>query len=91
MGKVKNRWLIAASAVGVHISIGSAYAWSVFTNPMVAQYGWETTEISLAFSIAIFMLGFSAAFMGRFVEKQGPRRSAMLAAIFLVLVLLVLD
>ena len=82
MGKVKNRWLIAASAVGVHISIGSAYAWSVFTNPMVAQYGWETTEISLAFSIAIFMLGFSAAFMGRFVEKQGPKKSAMLAAIF---------
>ena len=82
MEKVKNRWLIAASAVGVHISIGSAYAWSVFTNPMAEQFGWETTEISLAFSIAIFVLGFSAAFMGRFVEKQGPRKSAMLAAIF---------
>jgi len=82
MEKVKNRWLIAASAVGVHISIGSAYAWSVFTNPMVDQYGWETTEISMAFSIAIFILGFAAAFMGRFVEKQGPRKSAMLSAIF---------
>lgn len=80
--KIKNRWLIAASAVGVHISIGSAYAWSVFTNPMVNEFGWETTEISLAFSIAIFMLGFSAAFMGKFVEKQGPKKSAMLAALF---------
>ncbi|AXI08134.1 MFS transporter [Oceanobacillus sp. 143] len=82
MEKVKNRWLIAASAVGVHISIGSAYAWSVFTNPMVNQYGWEVTEVSFAFSIAIFMLGFSAAFMGRFVEKHGPRKSAILSAIF---------
>lgn len=82
MQKVKNRWLIAASAVGIHISIGSAYAWSVFTNPMVNQYGWDTTQISLAFSIAIFFLGTSAAFMGRFVEKQGPRKSAMLAATF---------
>lgn len=80
--RVKNRWLIAASAVGVHISIGSAYAWSVFTNPMVNEFGWETTEISLAFSIAIFMLGVSAAFMGKFVEKQGPKKSAMLAALF---------
>lgn len=80
--KTKNRWLIAASAVGVHISIGSAYAWSVFTKPMVSTYGWEQTQVSLAFSIAIFMLGMSAAFMGRFVEKQGPRRSAMLAATF---------
>ncbi len=82
MQKVKNRWLIAASAVGIHISIGSAYAWSVFTNPMVNQYGWDTTQISLAFSIAIFFLGTSAAFMGRFVEKHGPRKSGMLSAIF---------
>lgn len=82
MQKVKNRWLIAASAVGIHISIGSAYAWSVFTNPMVDQYGWDTTQVSLAFSIAIFFLGTSAAFMGRFVEKNGPRKSGMLAAIF---------
>ncbi|NJW55676.1 OFA family MFS transporter, partial [Salinimicrobium sp. CDJ15-91] len=35
MKKVKNRWLIAASAVGIHLSIGSVYAWSVFTTPLV--------------------------------------------------------
>lgn len=82
MKKTKNRWLIAASAVGIHISIGSAYAWSVFTNPLVEQFGWETTQVSLAFSIAIFCLGMSAAFMGRFVERHGPRKSAMLSALF---------
>ncbi|GGA81070.1 L-lactate MFS transporter [Ornithinibacillus halotolerans] len=82
MEKVKNRWLIAASALGVHLSIGSAYAWSVFTNPMIDTYGWTQTQVSTAFSIAIFFLGFSAAFMGRFVEKNGPRKSSMLAALF---------
>lgn len=82
MKKVKNRWLIAASAVGIHISIGSAYAWSVFTNPMVDTFGWDTTQVSFAFSLAIFFLGMSAAFMGRFVEKNGPRKSGMLSALF---------
>lgn len=82
MGKVKNRWLIAASALGIHLSIGSAYAWSVFTNPLADAYGWSTTEVSFAFSIAIFFLGTSAAFMGRFVEKHGPRKSGMLSALF---------
>ncbi|MEN2767401.1 L-lactate MFS transporter [Ornithinibacillus xuwenensis] len=81
MEKVKNRWLIAASAVGIHLSIGSAYAWSVFTNPMIDEYGWSQTQVSTAFSIAIFFLGFSAAFMGRFVEKGGPRKSGMLAGL----------
>ncbi|MDY0404425.1 OFA family MFS transporter [Virgibacillus sp. 179-BFC.A HS] len=80
--KVKNRWLIAISGVGIHISIGSAYAWSVFTNPMAEKYGWGTTEISFAFSLAIFFLGFAAAFMGGFVEKHGPRKSGMLSALF---------
>lgn len=82
MNKVKNRWLIALSAVGIHICIGSAYAWSVFTNPIADEYGWSTSQISFAFSIAIFILGFSAAFMGSFVEKRGPRVSGMLAALF---------
>src|SRR5699024_3237522 len=82
MQKGKNRWLIAASAVGIHISIGSAYAWSVFTNPLADQYGWDTTQISLAFSLAIFFLGTSAAFMGRFVERKGPKTSGMIAALF---------
>ncbi|MGM8211531.1 L-lactate MFS transporter [Virgibacillus sp. W0430] len=82
MEKTKNRWLIAASALGIHLSIGSAYAWSVFTNPLSDQFGWSQTEISLAFSIAIFFLGTSAAFMGGFVEKKGPKTSGMLAAVF---------
>lgn len=82
MQKVKNRWLIAASGVGLHISIGAVYAWSVFQNPMAEEFGWSTTEISFAFSLAIFCLGFSAAFMGKFVEKHGPRRSGLVAAVF---------
>ncbi|SEA24791.1 MFS transporter, OFA family, oxalate/formate antiporter [Thalassobacillus cyri] len=82
MKKTKNRWLIALSAVGIHISIGSVYAWSVFTNPLIEQYGWSLSGVSLTFSIAILFLGLSAAFMGHFVEKYGPRVSGMVAASF---------
>lgn len=81
-GKLKNRWLIALAAVGIHISIGSVYAWSVFTNPLAEQFGWSLSAISLTFSIAIAFLGLSAAFMGHFVEKYGPRRSGLVSAAF---------
>lgn len=81
MKKVKNRWLIAICALGVHLSIGSAYAWSIFSNPISEQLGWSDTHVSLAFSIAIFFLGSSAAFAGRFVEKHGPKKSGMLSAV----------
>jgi len=83
--KVKNRWLIALSAVALHISIGSVYAWSNFTQPLLEigkNQGWDDADVQLTFSIAILFLGLSAAFLGHFVEKHGPRKTGMLAATF---------
>jgi OFA family oxalate/formate antiporter-like MFS transporter len=77
----KNRWLIALSAVAIHLSIGSAYAYSVFKRPLEDALGWSSTETSLAFTLAIFILGLSAAVFGPFVERKGPRVSALLAAV----------
>jgi OFA family oxalate/formate antiporter-like MFS transporter len=80
--KTKNRWLIALSAVGIHISIGSVYAWSNFTNPLIEEFGWSAQQVQFTFSLAILFLGLSAAFLGHFVEKHGPRKAGILAASF---------
>ncbi|MBM7551934.1 OFA family MFS transporter [Thalassobacillus pellis] len=83
--KAKNRWLIAACAVGIHISIGSVYAWSNFTNPLIEKFGWSSSQVQFTFSLAILFLGLSAAFLGWFVEKYGPRVAGITAAIFFVI------
>lgn len=82
MKKTKNRWLIAASAVGIHISIGAVYAYSVFKKPLLEQVGWEFKETAWAFSLAILFLGLSASFLGRRVESMGARKSGILSAFF---------
>jgi len=80
---MKNRWLIALSAVGVHASIGSVYAFSVFKKPLAALLeNASNNEIAWTFSFAIFFLGTSAAIMGHFVEKRGPRAAGRLASLF---------
>ncbi len=79
--KLKNRWLIAASAVGIHISIGSVYAFSVMTKPVGDLLHWSAKEIMLGFSVAIFFLGLASAFLGFIVDKKGPRFSGRLSAI----------
>lgn len=79
---MKNRWLIALSAVGIHICIGSVYAWSVLTNPIMKELGTSFKETQWTFSIAILFLGLSAAFLGGFVEKHGPRKAGLFAALF---------
>ena len=78
----RNRWLIAASAVGIHISIGSVYAWSVLARPVMEALSISLSQATWAFSVAILFLGFSAAFLGRFVERIGPRASGTVSALF---------
>jgi OFA family oxalate/formate antiporter-like MFS transporter len=42
---------------------------------------WTLTDVTITFSVAIFFLGLSAALMGKFVERKGPRVAATLAAV----------
>jgi OFA family oxalate/formate antiporter-like MFS transporter len=79
---MKNRWLIAVSAVGIHLSIGSVYSWSVFSKPIIQQTGWSLKNVQFTFSISILFLGLSAALLGHLVEKLGPRKTGMFAAVF---------
>lgn len=79
---MKNRWLIALSAIGIHICIGSVYAWSVLTKPIMQAMGFTLKETTWTFSIAILFLGLSAGFLGDYVEKHGPRKSGLTSTCF---------
>lgn len=76
-----NRYVVAFSGVVLHLMLGSTYAWSVFRNPIIAETGWSQSAVAFAFSLAIFCLGMSAAFMGKLVEKFGPRVTGTISAI----------
>ncbi len=78
---MKNRWLIALSAIAIHLSIGGVYAYSVYKLPIVETMGWSATEVTIAFTIMMALGGSSAAVFGKFVEKKGPRKSALVAAV----------
>ncbi|GAA1442630.1 OFA family MFS transporter [Mycobacterium cookii] len=76
-----SRWLIPPAALAVHLSIGQVYAFSVFKNSLVASFDTSLTAIGWVFSIAIVMLGLSAAFLGTWVERSGPRKAMLAAAL----------
>ena len=76
-----NRWLIPPAALAIHLSIGQAYAFSVFKLPLVERFNSSDTAIAVIFSIAIVMLGLSAAFGGTWMERNGPRKAMVLSTI----------
>ena len=75
-----NRWLIPPAALAVHLCIGQAYATSVYKVSLVEHFGASQTAIGFVFSIAIVMLGVSAAVFGTWVDRVGPRKAMFTAA-----------
>jgi OFA family oxalate/formate antiporter-like MFS transporter len=75
--KTMNRWGIAAAGVFLQIALGAVYAWSVFRVPLAQQFGWSISQVTLTFTISIFVLGFAAFFGGLWLNRRGPRIVAM--------------
>jgi MFS family permease len=84
-----SRWLVPPAALAIHLSIGQVYALSVFKTPLVQRFETSETAIAIVFSIAIVMLGLSAAFGGTWMERNGPRKAMAASALFFVTGLLV--
>jgi MFS family permease len=84
-----NRFLVPPAALAVHLSIGQAYAFSTFKLPLTKLIGitasapsdWTQAQVGWTFSIAIAILGLSAAIFGHWVERVGPRKSMFVAAL----------
>ena len=83
-----NRWLIPPASIGIHLCIGSVYAWSIFNPALTKSLGvvvssandWSLSEVVWIFSVAIVSLGLAAAFAGKWLEEVGPRLVGFVAA-----------
>lgn len=75
-----NRWLIPPAALAIHLCIGQVYGTSVYKTPLVAHFDTSLTAVGVIFSIAIAVLGLSAALLGTWVDRVGPRMAMFTAA-----------
>jgi MFS family permease len=84
-----SRWLVPPAALAIHLCIGQVYAFSVFKIPLTRLIGisasaptdWKQTDIAWIFSLAIVMLGLSAAAFGKWLEGAGPRKAMFASAV----------
>ena len=83
-----SRWLVPPAALAIHLSIGQAYAFSVFNLPLSKVIGgataapddWKLSTLGWIFSLAIVFLGLSAATWGAWLERVGPRKAMFASA-----------
>ena len=85
MSFMNNKWTRAAiPALLLHGSIGTVYCWSLFKGEISTATGISKGTLEWAFSLAIFFLGMSAAFLGNFVEKDIKKASLIATICFVV-------
>ena len=83
-----NRWLIVPAALGIHLCIGSVYAWSIFNPALIKHVGvvisaaddWTLKDVVWIFTVSIVVLGLAAAIAGRWLETVGPRMVGVVSA-----------
>ncbi len=84
-----SRWLVPPAALAIHLSIGQVYSFSVFKIPLTQLVGitkpgpndWAQSQVAWIFSLAIVMLGLSAALFGKWLETAGPRKAMFVSAV----------
>lgn len=82
---MNNKWIRAAiPALLIHCSVGTVYCWSTFKQSIADQIGMTPFAVGWAFSLAIFFLGMSAAFVGKFVERDIHKSSLISCICFTV-------
>jgi len=84
----KNKYLIVLAGMVMQLSIGSIYAYSKWIEPLSKELNWEAHDTKTGFSLAICFLGLTAAFMGKFAQKIGPKKAGLIATVFLTIGLL---
>jgi MFS family permease len=69
-------WVVLASGVGLAMHFGPIIVatFGVFLKPLSQEFGWNRTQISLAFSLATLGITVAVPLVGRLVDRFGARR-----------------
>ncbi len=67
------RWLVVLGSMLIQLSLGTIYAWSVFT-PALKAAGWTKADTQIVFAVSLVTFALVMVFAGRGLVKLGPRK-----------------
>lgn len=63
-----------AAGIGINLTLGVLYLWSIVSKTLVAEHGWTNQEASIPYTIAILGWSIGALIAGSLQDRFGPRR-----------------
>ncbi len=76
----ENRWLILVGGIMLQLCLGAVYAWSVFAAELKGNFAWSVTQTQVVFSVALATFAVVMVWAGKWQDKIGPRKVALIGA-----------
>lgn len=84
-GVAMSRWWRVVGGLSMNLALGSLYAWSVFVAPLEKKFGWDRTQTSTVFTIAVVVFALSFVVAGRLQDRLGPFPVSLTGAVLITL------
>ena len=85
-------WVVLASFVtGLYVAGSTFYSFTAFIDPLVKEFGWSYTQISLASSLRGLEMGIFAPIVGILVDRYGSRIIILIGMILVGISLILLS
>lgn len=83
-------WVTLAAGIGLFVSSGPVafYAFGVFFKPLIQEFGWSRTEISLGLALCQLVWLGAVPLVGRLVDRLGARKVIVPSAVLFGLVMM---
>lgn len=76
----KKAWIVVFSGLGVNLTLGVLYSWSVISAALIDQLNWTATQTQIPYMVASAIFAFTMIPAGRMQDKLGPKIVLLMAS-----------
>lgn len=78
--KVINRWFVVIGSLIIGLLSGLVYSWSLFVQPVCAEYGWDTDQVAMMGNVMMAMFCLGASVGGNMLPKLGSIKTCFIGS-----------
>jgi sugar phosphate permease len=76
-------YILASSFVILFFNSGARFSFGVMFKPMIGEFGWNRSSISLVFFLHMILYALSFTIVGKVYDRYGPKRMIVISTILL--------
>jgi len=80
---VYGRYIVGASFLMLFFNSGAQYAFGVMFKPIIREFGWSRSAVSLVFLLNMVVFAIALTVVGRLYDRFGPKWIIIISTLFL--------